>query len=295
MKTLKYICALIAIVFITGCASIPTQNFSSLLHTTREASEAIDKVLQENYKLESGIIREEIILDERPLYDVFLERQGSYSIKPEISTPMLESIETARSALSDINDLAIEYMELLATLSGANNTPKDHFIELAESFNDTSTAITDSLNVDLGPDTLPTLSVAGSEVLRLMLEGKRRKLLLEVLEGNQPVIEEYCAFAIELIDKIEISLYHSYSKYFARIDDQLFYEDNAEERRIMVNRAYELNGRYVNALKALESVRKIYEQIPEAHGSLSTFKYSRGVKLLVKYGKELSNSYEDLF
>jgi len=286
---------LILIIFMTvSCSSIQTDNFTSLLDTANNAAKTINSVLDENYDLTNRILEEEIILNDRELYNIFLERNAAYSIHPEQNTSMLKAIALSRHAINNINTLAINYFGLLVTLSGSEIVDKNNFMELAKGINDASDEVIKDLELSMPDAIMPTLTVSGAEITRLLMERRRKELLAEILKDNQPVIEAYSIQSIKIIDKIELMLYHNYSQLFAQIEEELFNEKNANHRREIADRAFDLNKEYKRNLEALKLVHKIYETIPGIHASLKEFKYNRNMRDFIQYGKSLEKIYNEV-
>ena len=295
----KLVIVLLASIIFFGCTSLDPKPFQEFSSAVRSASSGADKALSINYAWERENFIYDVAIGDEDIYSIFLDRPEEYKTRFREGVPFFYTLQDARSTLNQVNQATIKYIELLIILVGDEAVTEEEFDGYANDLNESMNSMIRQVNLDIPGEAVPIFSLAVTEIVKAIMYEKRKAAILDVLEGNQPVIEAYSNKCIILIDAVSESLYHSYSKYFANAEEELFSLKEVEERKALATKILDFNEQYIAIVSALKTTRKIYEALPKAHdalyGSVSKKKLNIQYALdLYKYGEDLERTYREL-
>ena len=292
------------IIFVTlmlqfGCTILDPKPFLDFSSAVRSASNSANKALGINYEWERENFIYDVAIGDEDIYLIFLDKPLNYKAQFREGVPFFYTLKDVRDVLNQVNQATIKYIDLLIVLVGDKSVTKKEFDRYAKDLNDSMNSVIYQLNADISGEAIPIFSLVATEIVKMVMEGKRKAAIIKVLEGNQPIIEAYSRKCINLVDTVEQSLYHSYAKYFANAEEELFKLENILSRREFVREILNFNEQYIAIVSALGTTRKIYETLPKAHDALygSITKKSLNIQYILdlyKYGEQLEKTYREL-
>ena len=261
---------------------------------------------------------------------VIQEKQFKLSF-PNSNGPIFQEFQESRALLLTASAATEKYVDTLVTLAGTDLVSSDTFQAIAQDTDTSLSSIANTIHLKVPDQAIPIFSTASSEVMRLLIEHRRRAALVKVLETNQQAIQQYCNLCAALLAYIDQSVSRDYrnqatalvlafddlenpSKESAsnggdkRIESVSSKSDGASgsvdltdnsRARAIVEQLLQLNTDYRALIESLQSATKVYEKLPAGHRELlqSARKQSTGfgaIKDIAQEGERLKSIYDAL-
>jgi hypothetical protein len=294
----KNIVILFLLLLLIGCSTLDTKPFVDFSSAVKSASDGADKILAINYEWEKENFIYDVAIGEEDVYSIFLEEPNNTKLDFS-DAPFFYSLADVRDTLYDVNQATIKYIELLIILAEGSIDNREDFSGYAKSLDNDMNSMISRLNLKVPGEIIPAFSLIVTELVNMLMQEKRKAAIMTVLDGNQVVIESYTRKCVQLIEITRNSLYHSYSKYFANAEEELFILDDIEKRKKLARNILEFNEEYIAIINALNTTKKIYNTLPKAHKALYKSINKRRVNLqyvldLQRYASDLERNYKEL-
>ena len=305
------------IIALSSCASTRHHNFVSFENSLLQIESSSKKILSKNTDWEKEIIIEKVVSQQLKISDFELKRIKKYEVDFGKHQTLYQNLKSAKNTLNKLNQSTLEYALLLTMISSGTSYEAEHLKDLASSIsgqiNSTSRIIQNAINNGntsnnsqiekrekvVTASTLGTLALSDTR-LRI----KKKKNLKKILKSEQEHIETYGKNAVELINIIEETLYHSYAKRFFLLEEALHSipvkdKKRMEKRREIVEATLSLNEQYLDLLETLKTLKKSYELLPQSHLALYHSLSKKGanksaIKELVSYASHLFHIYSEI-
>lgn len=253
---------IVAIIFlISSCSTIEKTSFSTFKENIKNASSVASSVVVENKKMSKMAFIYSIHSKEKSLDKIYYPFSGELK-----DPPYYYRFKDLKEKIVDIHRGLIKYAKTLEYI--ATGRDKDKLKKLTAS----STSFLNSFTND---KTVGIATTAVYSSLEWMSREKRKKLLVEVIEKNQPIIKEISKKLVGIIQTLESSLHLSYDRYF--------YDLKSHDRDIdTISKAVELSEKYKRLRNKLSSLKKLYSTIPEAHNNLKNLDSSNIIEFSSK-------------
>lgn len=245
--------------------------------------------------------------------------------------PIFQEFQQNRALLLTASAATEKYVDTLVTLAGTDLIDPNTFQTIAQDTDTSLTSIAKTIHAKVPDQAIPIFATASSEVMRLLIEHRRRAALEKLLETNQRAIERYCNLCAALLAYIDQSVSNDYRTQatalvfaFDEVRDSakqsssgttdtpvasvaskpgeppapVDLTDNAKARGI-VEQLLQLNTDYRALIESLESATKVYAKLPDGHRELlqSVRKQATGfaaIKDIAQEGERLKNIYDSL-
>jgi hypothetical protein len=311
LKTKKARSALptVLAILLAGCAAPNPQPFQEYAAAVKEAGDSLDQVLLENTtwsKDEFEQLQMTSTNTVRLQDSVLLDESAPFTVQfPGKQEPMFYKLQDARSTLLAMNDAAEKYVDLLVTLAGSELVSTNTFASMAKDTESDLNSIVSTLNVKVpSGNAIPLFSVASSEILQLVIENKREKALVRILNESQPSVEGYCQKCIQLLEILDESLITDYRvKAMALIDtfDHIAPAERATSpaARQALENLLQLNSDYLALENSMREAKGVYEKLPQGHQDLLKTAESQptglaGIEALYQQAQRVKSLYNEL-
>lgn len=289
---------------LTGCAGVHPQPFKEYQQALREAWEGADQAVSVNCDWEKANLVAEVARKDKPFSQLEIQRTAGYKLKLAQPKPLFVTLRDVRATLADVNDATIRYVDLLAVLAGNELIERDAFEQTARDVDARFNSIARSLDIQTAGPAIPILSLAYSEISRMLIERQRKEALIRILQENQPRIEAFSAKCIALLDTLEEGLWHAYGKQFQNLDDAFANatgdsSTQTDRRKTLVGRTLKLDDEYLSIVRGLDETRRIYDRLPKGHQELLASVKDRASNLpsiedILASGKRLQRLYRNM-
>jgi hypothetical protein len=302
-----------ALMFLLGGCAAPDQHpFDQYSTAVKSAGDSLDKVLVEETAWSRDeyidkVLKGSVTLEDTALLD---SKAGKFTVTFPAggqNKPTFYTLQDVRVTLSSLNQATGKYVTVLATLASKELVNPDTFEAIAKDTDSSLNSIAKKLNVQNAEVGIHIFSVGSAEVMRLLIEHRRRAALEKILVDNQPAIDAYCGSCISLLRALDHSLAADYSakaqqleKKFVSMQDKTHGDltEDSQAKAVVVEHL-QLNSDYVALVQSLKSAKEVYTKLPQGHRELlqsvqkkaTNFEAIQG---LAEEGQRLKTIYDEL-
>jgi Tfp pilus assembly protein PilE len=298
---------IISLGFLTSCASVDPKPFSDYATSVKAAqTQMVQAVGVSQDEAKNALVDEYGSNPSTKFSDLRIQGDGDYKWHFASTTPPLYlSIQAASLKLSDLNDVFLRYVNLLATLAGADSSSTDAFDGLASQLNSNATKLTVDLSAGGTATGVPIFSAAASEAFRQYIDKKRKSDLSDALKKNQATVEDYSKRCITLIGILSQIVQTNYNESYRVLTDQWVIAKSASgnsgtnQRKSVAQQVLAQNEHYIAEMAILQAIRDTLAALPKAHADLAqqltgTHGLLAGMHSLEDTGGHLADLYHQL-
>lgn len=298
----------VGLLLLAGCGTIRQQPFSEFTNAVQQLRTGADEALKYNDELNrSRFIEETARASERPdgakaVENLLIEGIADQPFAWRMTeVPLFMVSPQFRSGIYTLNSTLLAYSELLSDLADSDLVSQKEFDLMAKDLNSNLIAAATALKFEGIEKGIGMISAAASKAAYAYIDHRRQDNLREILEKNQPLIEELSQKLQGAIRLAARNLRQDYEERSKRLADQLVPNPTIElsARKKTVEALVELNEDYLLRLGILEALHNSYRSLPAAHRELKEAVTKPGynlasVKELFENGKHLYTLYKDL-
>ena len=287
--------ALIIVLILSGCAVRNTKQFGEFASAVRQVNEGTNAVLSKNIEWERQILVSEIMNKEKVLQELSLKRKDNFEWTYYEEGNLLYKLHETQSVFRSLSEGMLKYAELLAEIAGTEFISEEEYGNLAKGTNEQLNTLAKRLDTKVPGDAIGAFSIATAEIVKLVIEGKRKKALIKLLTNNQGNIERVYSKTNDLIDGNEMLLYKSYSKIF----DSDKEKSTTKMTEALVQKVMKDSDDTLKSLDILKEAKVVCEKMPLAHRellkSVKENKFSFEIlKDIYARGKRMQSLYKEL-
>jgi|SRR6266404_2382533 len=301
--------------FLAGCTAPDQKPFQQYSTAVKDAGDSLDKVLVEetNWSRDDYIgtvLKGSVALEKTALLD---SKPGQFTVLFPANgqnQPTFYQLQDVRVTLLSLNQATGKYVNVLSTLAGKDLVNPDTFETIAKDTDNSMNSIAKKIGVQGAEQGIHIFSVGSAEVMRLLIEHRRRAALEKILVDSQPAIDEYCAKCVSLLSALDKSLSIDYNAKAQALETEFRKVRNDEggkdkdltgsnKARTIVEEHLQLNSDYLALVHSLKSAKEVYTKLPQGHRELlqSVRKQATGfeaIRDLSEEGKRLKTIYDEL-
>ncbi len=253
--------------FLQACSSVDPRPFERFNRSVAEAAKGADAALATGQSWTRTGHIEAMASDPKAKFSdlVILPGEG-YDWRWERKPVCLE-MGKARLALADLNQSFLSYSELLSQLASDKAIDQERLDAAAAELNNGAKEALDSVGLS-SPDGAAMFSTAAIELARVALETRRAADLAKAIKSNQPCVKAYARLCAELVKTIR----GASKSYYADACEpfRLSWEKGAPAARRQTAAAMlDLNDKFINAMRILAELERLYDTLPKAHADLA--------------------------
>jgi|GEM_PF-3396647 len=302
------------VILLAGCAAPDEKPFQQYSTAVKDAGDSLDKVLVEETNWSRDEYIEKVLKGTVKLQDTALldNKAGQFTVvfpSAGRNQPTFYKLQDVRVTLLNLNQATSKYVSVLSTLASKDLVNPDTFETIAKDTDNSLNSIAKKINVQGAEQGIRIFSVGSTEVMRLIIEHRRRAALEKILVDSQPAIDDYCRNCVLLLKDLDHSLSVDYNskaqdleikfsdmKAKAKSGEDLL--ENAGARAV-VEEHLQLNNDYLALVHSLKSAKEVYAKLPQGHRELlqSVRKKATGfeaIQALAEEGKHLKTIYDEL-
>lgn len=293
----------LAILGVTGCASIspaPFTAFTTSVQQVRDGADASLSVVQERtrnrYIVEAAtgdVAKIEALLLTQPAGDPF----GWASPDP----PLFLKVARFRDGVHRLNSVLVGYAGLLGQLASPDLVSSEIFEQLARDLNDNLRTSVQALGVSAPPNKeIAIFSTLGTAAFRAYLKNKQRSSLLKALNSNQPAIQEAAELGASAVRITATALRNEYNHSSAKLATLIAKPKLSDsEKQATLRELIELDEKFIKEISVLQTLHQSYMALPAAHQELAAglVDPKRGIPMvleLLENARELNRLYDEL-
>lgn len=291
---------ILATLFLLGCATVNPGPFRKFATSAEEAQEAIDQVMSVSFDWTKTGFVEGFSSNSKSKFSelIILPGVGYEWVWAMDEPPVYVGVANARVAMYDLNNAFVGYANLLATLAGNGLISVDAFDQLAKDLNSNARDAAKALKLDVPSEGIAILSVSATEALRLYIENKRQKFLIEGVNNNQQNVEELAALVISLIHTMRGAIKGYYEQRYEPIRIAWNASTGAERQR-QTEKMLILNKQFADTMRTLQQLEKTYAAFPKGNADLAKAisnpgTSAEGIQGLYSSAKRLHRLYNEL-
>jgi hypothetical protein len=296
------------LLLLAGCGTIRQEPFAEFSNAVQQLRKGADEALRYNDELNrSRFIEETAEASERSdgadaVENLLIEGIAAQPFAWKMTeVPLFMASLRFRSGIYTLNSTLLAYSELLSDLADSGLVSQKEFDLMAKDLNSNLIAAATALKFEGSEKSVGIISVAASRAAYAYIDHRRRDNLREVLEKNQPLIEDLSQKLQGAIRLAARNLRQDYEQRSKRLADQLIPNPSVglSARKKTVEALVELNEDYLMRLGILEALHNSYRSLPSAHRELNEAVTKPGYNLasvneLFENGKHLYGLYKDL-
>lgn len=293
----------LAILGVTGCASIspaPFTAFTTSVQQVRDGADASLSVVQDRTRdryiaeaAEGDVAKVEALMLTQPPGDPF----GWASTNP----PLFLKTARFREGVYRLNSVLVGYASLLGQLVSPELVNSETFEQLAKDLNGNLRNAVQALGVSSPSNKeIAIFSTLATTAFRVYLQNKQRTSLLKALNSNQPAIQEAAELGASAVRITATALRneynHSSAKQAAMIANPKLSDSG---KQATLRELIELDEKFIKEMSMLRILHQSYVALPAAHIELASGVSDPKLGLpmvieLLENGRELYRLYEEL-
>ena len=207
--------------------------------------------------------------------------------------PLFQTMQEARARLGDLNDLVVQYAELLLVLAGAADTSVAVDAEtVAGDLRTSAEALASSINLNVEID--GGWFFGFGALARQYAESKRKDLLVDLIRSSDDEIRALATAGKQISQLSALGIQTEYQASFSKLtaDVARLSNSGANER---VETILALNAETLRQLNTLKLLHDAYDALPSAHSTLQQSvrdgsQYS--LTTLLTYAESLNQRYD---
>ena len=311
MQQRKFSAAVGCALLLVSCAAPNQDAFNQYSTAVKNAGDSLDNVLVQETSWSRDEYVDKVLKGNVTLEDTaFLDtKMGQFSVvfpNGGKNQPTFYKLQDARVTLASLNQATGKYVNILATLASKELINPDTFATIAQDTDTSLNSIAANLKVQNADVAIHVFSVGSAEVMRLLIEHRRRAALERILSNNQPAINAYCNSCVRLLRVLSQSVTNDYTvkaegleARFEALKAKNSDLTNSSEAKDIVSQHLELNSTYVALVQSLKSAKEVYTKLPEGHRELlqSVQKKATGfaaIQAIAEEGQRLKTIYDQL-
>jgi hypothetical protein len=299
------------VVLLTACSAPNQHAFEQYSSAVKNAGDSLDKVLVQETEWSRDeyvdkVLKGSVTLEDTALLD---SKAGQFTVTfpgGGKDQPTFYKLQDARVTLTSLNQATGKYVTLLAVLASKELIDPDTFATIAKDTDSSLNSIAAKMKVQGADVGIHIFAVGSSEVMRLLIEHRRRAALEKVLIDNQAALDAYCISCVRLLKILDYALANDYSakaqaleRKFADLKGKTGDLSASSEAKGVVEAHLQLNADYVTLVQSLKSAKQVYTKLPEGHRELlhSVQKKASGfaaIQALAEEGQRLKTIYDQL-
>ncbi len=299
--------ALLLVGYISGCAAISVSTdprpFEEYRDAFAEVQSSSDEVLTKDYEYtyQNFLQRTEEgdISTIQNLLMVFPEE--SFYLWDLPSEELYIKIKRTQQAFTALNSTFAGYTNLLAQLASGSLIDVDTFDQLAKDLNENALSAARALRLEPkepSGKSFAIFSVLATEAARLYIEKKRKDYLVEIITGNQEVVDRFANHVVRLVKLVAIDIKAEYNNQTRPLVLR-WSKETGRSRIEVVEELIALNSEVATLLETLRSLEQSYTLFARKHRELGDALSSNTlgsfyVSDLINTGKRLSSLYKEL-
>jgi hypothetical protein len=263
------LCLLAAQLLLTlGCSSLDPSRFQSFSTSLQELTTGVEAQADQDYTSTRARFVAEAGTGKIALTRLQLsfDADDSYGFSYAEGEPLFVKVHRFQLGIGRLNQAMQAYAALLVELAGGELIPQARFDQLTRDLNANAAAAARTLGMEVSGQDLGLISTTAVEVLRGLLEQKRRRALAEAVAANQERIEQFAGRMEEAIELLAAGVRQDYTQQYMKI---ALAAVDAPDRTDAVNQILALNQQTEESLRMLRSLAASYRALPAAHAALA--------------------------
>ena len=294
---------MLAILVVSGCASISPAPFTALTTSTQQLRDSADAALSMVHeRTRNRYVAEAASGDSAKIEALLLTQPAGETFGWASSAPPLFlKVVRFREGVQRLNSVLVAYAGLLEQLASPDLVSSETFEQLAKDLNGNLQTAARAFGVSAPPPKeLAIFSTLATAAFRTYLQNKQRSSLIKALNDNQSAVQEVAelgASAVRITAAALRSEYQTTSANLARLIAEPMRPKSQKEATI--KELIELDDRFIKEISILRTLHQSYMALPSAHRELATgLTDPKGglpmVRELFENGRELYRMYEEL-
>ena len=265
------------LLFCASCTSVNPAPFEKFSTAVQQLQKGADESFATGAAWsETGYVAQVAADNTFQFNSLLLSRAGN-TYTAQAQQPLYLEIRQARSALSSVNTLLVDYANLLVQLSSGDLVSESTFDQMAKDLNTNTTAVFADLSaVAKGPSAqeIGLFSTAAAEAARLYIEHKRQADLLKVINDNQGAIATLSQWCQDGLAHLATDLNTSYSNQTSVLGSKFGVlrpanAKNLSAREALIQQQLQLNENFSGTEDTISALQLSYTALPKAHADLA--------------------------
>jgi len=299
----------ILLMLLSACTPpLDTQPFTEFSQSVRELRDGTDAVLKENATAsrerilngaEQGLNSDDPEEVLNTLNDLTIEfQEGDYFGWSNAKLPYMAA-ERFRSNVLEVNDLFVDYADLLVELAGTAPLSESSLDSMAASINSEAQRLAGQFDVEDASKASGIIATGATALFREFIRSKKRKHLQAALEHNQDTVASYAELMSEACEIAALDLRQSYLAKKDSYTDAIMDNIGKASLRARIEDLLNFNVAFTERMSALRDIYDNYKLAPPAHhdliGTLDSNKNTiQSIRYLFEQGKLLRSRYRSL-
>jgi hypothetical protein len=271
-RPLLFLAVVVAILGVTGCASIspaPFTAFATSIQQVRDGADAslslVHERARDRYIAETAagnVAQVEGLLLTQPAGDPF----GWASPAP----PLFLKVARFRDGVHQLNSMLVAYAGLLGQLASPDLVSPEQFEQLARDLNANLRTSVQALGVSAPSNKeIAIFSTLSTAAFQAYLKNKQRSSLLKALNSNQPAIQDLAELSASAVRITAMALRNEYNHTSARLAASIANPKSDSAKQATLRDLIELDEKFVKEIFVLRTLHQSYKALPAAHQELA--------------------------
>ncbi len=259
-------------VLVPACAKVDPKPFTKF-NTVANGITAIDTAVDSHISSVKEREMSKISNDLEAINNLALEFDSRYPFKYKYKfarqdkEPLFIKLQRFDSALTELNSSFIEYTSLLAALAGGDLIKTEDFDQLATDLNHNLRSALKSLGKEADASELALFATIASTAAHAYINNKRKKYLIDILEGNQESVKGLIEHAQEAIQIIRDGIIDEHDSSRRASVEQF---DKSANKKLIANKVLTNSEKTAAALEMLKALNDTYDSLAKTHKKLAT-------------------------